>query len=106
MNEVEEAVDGLINALLNSEVYREYQKRLEEVKQVPDLKSQIDAYRMRIYELQQSPDYAFDKMEQFQREYQTFRENPMVSDFLAAELAFCRMVQDIESRLVERIHFE
>ena len=106
MNEVEEAVDGLINALLNSEVYREYQKRLEEVKQVPDLKSQIDAYRMRNYELQQSPDYAFDKMEQFQREYQTFRENPMVSDFLAAELAFCRMVQDIESRLVSKIHFE
>jgi cell fate (sporulation/competence/biofilm development) regulator YlbF (YheA/YmcA/DUF963 family) len=57
-------------------------------------------------ELQQSPDYAFDKMEQLQRQYQSFRVNPLVSEFLAAELAFCRLVQDIENRLVEGIDCE
>ena len=106
MNEVEEAVDRLADALLNSEVYREYRSKLEQVKQYPDLKRQIDEFRMRNYELQQSPDYAFDKVEQFQREYQAFRDNPLVSDFLAAELAFCRMVQGIENRLVGIIEFE
>ena len=106
MNEVEEAVDRLADALLNSEVYREYRSKLEQVKQDPDLKRQIDEFRMRNYELQQSPDYAFDKVEQFQREYQAFRDNPLVSDFLAAELAFCRMVQGIENRLVGIIEFE
>lgn len=30
----------------------------------------------------------------------------MVSDFLAAELAFCRMMQDINLRLTEALHFE
>ena len=103
---VDEAVDGLLNAILNSDVYLEYKKCLDNVKQYPDLKKQIDEFRLRTYELQQSPDYAFDKMEQFQREYQSFRENPLVSDFLSAELAFCRMVQDIECRLVEHIDFE
>ncbi|MBQ1850087.1 MAG: YlbF family regulator [Lachnospiraceae bacterium] len=106
MNEVDEAVEALEKALLNSEVYKEYQRALAEVKKVPDLKAQIDEYRARNYELQQSPDYAFDKMEQFQREYKSFRENSLVSDFLAAELAFCRLVQGIESRLVEHIDFE
>ena len=106
MNEVEEAVDRLADALLNSDVYREYKSKLEQVKQYPDLKRQIDEFRMRNYELQQSPDYAFDKVEQFQREYQAFRDNPLVSDFLAAELAFCRMVQGIENRLTGMITFE
>ncbi|MBR6151770.1 MAG: YlbF family regulator [Lachnospiraceae bacterium] len=106
MNEVEEAVDRLANALLNSDVYREYKSKLEQVKKDPELKRQIDEFRMRNYELQQSPDYAFDKVEQFQREYQAFRDNPLVSDFLAAELAFCRMVQGIENRLSGMITFE
>ena len=106
MSQVDEAVDGLVKAILDSEIYREYQKSLENVKRFPDLKNQIDEYRMKNYELQQSPDYAFDKMEQFQMEYQSFRENPLVSDFLAAELAFCRMVQDIENHLAECIEFE
>lgn len=106
MNEVEEAAEALADALLNSDVYQEYKSKLDQVKQYPDLKRQIDEFRMRNYELQQSPDYAFDKMEQFQREYQTFRDDPLVSDFLAAELAFCRMVQDVENRLVGRIDFE
>ena len=106
MNEVEKATEALADALLNSEIYLEYKSKLDQVKQYPDLKRQIDEFRMRNFELQQSPDYAFDKMEQFQREYQTFRENPLVSDFLAAELAFCRMVQDVEKRLVDKIDFE
>ena len=106
MNEVEEAVDRLANALLNSDGYLEYKSKLEQVKKDPELKRQIDEFRMRNYELQQSPDYAFDKVEQFQREYQAFRDNPLVSDFLAAELAFCRMVQGIENRLSGMITFE
>ena len=63
MNEVEEAVDRLANALLNSDVYLEYKSKLEQVKKDPELKRQIDEFRMRNYELQQSPDYAFDKVE-------------------------------------------
>ena len=106
MNQVEEAAEALADALLNSDIYQEYKSKLDQVKQYPDLKRQIDEFRMRNYELQQSPDYAFDKMEQFQREYQTFRDDPLVSDFLAAELAFCRMVRDVENRLVGRIDFE
>ena len=106
MNEVDTATEALVQAILTSDVYQEYQRCLAKVKELPELKAQIDEFRTRNYELQQSPYYAFVKMEQFQREYQSFRENPLVSDFLAAELAFCRMVQEMESRITSQIDFE
>ena len=42
MSEVDEAVDGLVNAILNSSVYQEYKNSLEKVKQLPELKEKID----------------------------------------------------------------
>ena len=106
MNEVEEASDQLIKAVLNCDIYLEYRKQLAKVKEYPDLKAQIDEFRRRNYELQQQPDYAFDKLEQFEREYRTFRENPLVSDFLAAELAFCRLMQELGEKLLSAVDFE
>ena len=104
--EVEAASDHLVDAVLHSEVYLEYRKQLARVKAVPGLKPQIDEFRRRNFELQQQPDYAFDKLEQFEREYGSFREDPLVSDFLAAELAFCRMMQDLGERLLTAADFE
>lgn len=106
MNRVDEAADALAAALLSSEVYLEYKKKLDEVKKFPQLKERIDEYRRKNYELQCSPDYAFDKMEEFEREYRRFREDSLVADFLAAELALCRLIQNINGRLVEDIDFE
>ena len=104
--EVAQAQERMIEAILDSDVYKEYRKQLQRVKEFPDLKAQIDEFRRRNYELQQQPDYAFDKLEQFEREYRTFRENPLVSDFLAAELAICRMMQELGERLLSALEFE
>ena len=43
---------------------------------------------------------------QFTRENEAFRENPLVSDFLAAELAFCRMMQEIGLYVTDQMKFE
>ena len=106
MNGVEEAVRHLIDAVLESDTYHEYDRQRKKVNQVPDLKEQIDDFRVRNFELQMSDDNALEKIEQFEREYATFRENQLVSDFLSAELAFCRMVQGINTRIAEAINFE
>ena len=76
------------------------------VKEQPELKRQIDDFRTRNFELQTSKDTNFDKIDQFTRENEAFRENPLVSDFLAAELAFCRMMQEIDVKLAEAMDFE
>ena len=35
-----------------------------------------------------------------------FREDPLVEEFLDAELAFCRMMQEIDVKLAEAMDFE
>ena len=98
---VNQAVEQMVQAIRNSDAYLEYQKQLARVKEQSELKRQIDEFRTRNFELQTSKDTNFDKLDQFTRENEAFRENPLVSDFLAAELAFCRMMHwcSTESRI-------
>lgn len=103
---VNQAVEQMIGAIWNTDAYLEYQRQLARVKEQPELKRQIDDYRTRNYELQTSKDTNFDKIDQFTRENEAFRENPLVSDFLAAELAFCRMMQEIGLYVTDQMHFE
>ena len=106
MNDIDNAMERLIIAVRESAAYREYKVQLERVKAYPELKKQIDEFRARNYEWQNSTECALDQLELFEREYEKFRENPLVADFLEAELAFCRMMQDINIRLTEAVQFE
>lgn len=106
MGELDHAVATYITAIKGTETYQNYVRELNKVKQVPELKAQIDDFRRRNFELQTSADNAFDKIDRFEKEYEDFRENPLVADFLAAELAFCRMMQRANMRVVEAIDFQ
>ena len=103
---VNEAVKQLVGAIRNTDGCMEYQRQLARVKEQPELKRQIDDFRTRNFELQTSKDTNFDKIDQFTRENEAFRENPLVSDFLAAELAFCRMMQEIGLYVTGQMKFE
>ena len=103
---VNQAVEQLVQAIRGTDAWLEYQKQLQRVKEQPELKRQIDEYRTRNFELQTSKDTSFDKLDQFTRENEAFRENPLVSDFLAAELAFCRMMQEIGLYVTDQMNFE
>ncbi len=106
MTEVDEALERFAADIKNSEVYREYRKQLDLVKQDPALKARIDEFRQRNYEMQMSEGFDFAKLAEFEKEFKGFRENPLVDNFLAAELAFCRMMQELEDNLIERLDFE
>lgn len=106
MRNMEEALAEFIDAIKASEEYLDYTREKNKVKQFPELKEQIDAYRQRNYEIQSSSDVAFETIEQFEREYAAFRENMLVADFLAAELAFCRLMQKLNLRITESLDFE
>ena len=67
---------------------------------------QIDEFRRNNYLLQCRTDIDFDKLDHFEKEYENFRQQPLVADFLAAELALCRMMQDIFSDITEALDFE
>lgn len=106
MSSIENALNQVIAAILDSEEYREYDLQRHRVNRYPELKAQIDEFRTRNFEMQLNMDNAFEKIEAFEKEYEDFRENPLVSDFLAAELAFCRMMQSINIRITEAVQFE
>lgn len=100
------ATEDFIAVLLKSEVYRTYRANLQKVKEQPGLKEQIDEFRRRNFELQSSADIDFDKLDRFEKEYENFREQPLVADFLAAELDLCRMMQSIFARVTEEMDFQ
>ncbi|MDE6923992.1 MAG: YlbF family regulator [Acetatifactor sp.] len=106
MNEFDHAVDSYIMAIKSTETYQNFVRERDRVRQYPELKAQIDDFRKRNYELQSSPDTDFHKIDQFERDYEDFRENPLVDDFLAAELAFCRMMQKANMQVTAAIEFD
>lgn len=106
MNEVYNSLQHLIDAVLGSEIYHKYKLQCMRVNMYPDLKAQINDYRNRNLQLQTNENTTLEQIERFEQEYAGFRDDPIVSDFLAAELAFVRMMQDINLKLTEAIQFE
>lgn len=106
MSKLENALEQIIEAILDSPEYKRYDEQRNKVNQYPELKAQIDEFRTRNYILQTGDEAAFDKIDEIEEEFYEFRQNAMVSEFLAAELAFCRMMQDINLRMTEAVHFE
>lgn len=97
-----------IKAVKDTETYKKYYCQLEKIKKNPELYEQVNEFRQRNYEIQNTTqvDELFDKMDAFEKEYERFRENPIVDDFLRAELAFCRMMQESTIYITEELDFE
>ena len=106
MRNMDYAVQGFVDAIKATEEYQDYSNEKNKVKQFPELKAQLDEYRRRSYELQSRDDAEFEKMEQLEKEYSVLRENQLVEDFLAAELAFCRLMQAVNLRVTDSLDFE
>ena len=106
--EVQKALEQLAQAIKDSDIYREYRRQSEKVDNTVDMREKIDEYRVRNFELQNSvqTEDLLDKLDAFEREYEKFREDPLVEEFLDAELAFCRMMQEIDVKLAEAMDFE
>lgn len=101
MSRVETALEELIAAVIASEEYREYDRQKQIMKEQPELKAQIDRFRQENFELQNSV-----QSDEFSRRLEEFRKNPLVDAFLNAELDFCRMIQEINGKIVEAVNFE
>ena len=106
MKKLEEAVAAYIDAIKSSEEYLDYTSKKNRVKQFPELKARIDEYRRRNYEMQNSENTVYENIEAFEKEYEALWEEPLAADFLTAELAFCRMMQEVNLKITESLDFE
>lgn len=108
MEDMERAVNGFVGCVKETETYRKYIQERDRLMMFPELKQRIDEYRKNIYRLQNTEDgdKLFDEVEQLEAEGASLRDDRLVSDFLAAELAFCRMMQDIYTMITAELEFD
>ena len=108
MPDYRDSLKVFIDEIQHSTVYSEYMLQRDRLREYPDLKKQVDEYRQKNFQLQTQtyPEQLFDEIDRFQKEYEAFRENPIVHDFLGAELALCRMMQTINYELVKAISID
>ena len=108
MLQVRNELEQLKNAIRNSEVAKKYDEVRWKVEQDNELSRQINEFRRKNYELQTQtyPDHLMDVSDSFSKEYASFRENPLVQEFLAAELAYCRMLQEVTTEIVGVVNLD
>lgn len=108
MSGLKKETDAFIESVKKSEEYLEYHKRLEEIKQDEELWKKVVDYRRKRYNLQNmaNEEELFDKSETFEKDYVALKDTPGVSEYLDAEVALCRLVQEVCMKISEAIDFE
>lgn len=108
VNEIEKALDGLMGALKESDEYIRFQAIQDRVHKLPELELQINRFRRKNYLLQNSQGAVdlYEETDRMEQEYREFRKNPVVEEYLSAENALCRIVQQINWTIIEGLEFE
>lgn len=107
MSQIEDVMDGLMTAIRNSEEFIRYQA-IKEGTWLSKTESQITEFRKKNYLLQNSQGTVdlYEETDRMENEYREFRKNPMVSEYLAAENALCKIVQQINWTLIEGLNLK
>jgi cell fate (sporulation/competence/biofilm development) regulator YmcA (YheA/YmcA/DUF963 family) len=108
MDSIDVRLDALIDAVLSSEEYRQYRALQEQISLEPEKEKAINNFRRRNYLLQRNKDNIdlFDEIDKLEQEFREFRKEPLVEEYLSAELSVCRLVQKINRKLMEQVNFD
>ena len=105
--EMKRALNQFLKELQESSAFRDYKYQKERIKKVPGMKERINDFRAKRFEFQNySGEDLFEKIDEFQREYQSFKEEPIVREYLAAELEICRLVQEINNAIDDLVDID
>lgn len=103
MDIVTERLNALTDVMRNTIDYQSYLKLEAELDKDKDLKKRVDEFRLRNFSLQKEENVdLFDAVDDIDREFVELRKNPVVEEYLEAELSVCKMVQ----RVLNAIHHE
>lgn len=106
MNQVQEITLKLAEALLGCPEYARYQEARSRILKYPALKRDADMFRKRNYELQCSHADVFEEADHLRREYTQMMQEPLVYEYLDAESAFCRVMQQVNWRIMENLNLD
>ena len=105
---VNQAADRYIEAILATEEYCHYALQRDKLLMQTELYEKVKEFRTKNYIIQtrKEGDDLLNAMDDLQREFESIREIPLVEDFLAAELAFCRMMQELNNKVADALEFD
>jgi cell fate (sporulation/competence/biofilm development) regulator YlbF (YheA/YmcA/DUF963 family) len=106
MDNVQEKLQELVNAMKSTEDYVRYRALEEKLKKDPELKSRIDQYRQRAFDMQQSDRDLFNETDYVMHEFDTLLSQQNVNDYLDAELSVCRMIQRVVDAINREVDLE
>jgi cell fate (sporulation/competence/biofilm development) regulator YlbF (YheA/YmcA/DUF963 family) len=108
MRDVKSCTDELIQAILESEEYTYFSGLRDRIKDETELRRQLNEFRLHVFEVQNTKDSLdmYEEQKRLCRDYEEFRKNPLVNDFLLAELSVCRMIQQISEKIVSEVNLD
>ena len=111
MREIEtilEETSVLINKIKGTQIYMEYQSALEDLRRHPELKTMADAFRKEKYlaYIALKEPVSFADFEHLEEERLKLTVHPEIERYFKAELALCRVVQEVQDRLALVMSFD
>ena len=105
---IENYTQEFLDKIKTSDIYLNYLEQVKKIQKYPDLLSQINEYRNESFMLQNKyeGEELYDRTEELSQRYEKFLEIPVVDDFMSAELALVRTMQDINMYIVEGLDFQ
>jgi cell fate (sporulation/competence/biofilm development) regulator YlbF (YheA/YmcA/DUF963 family) len=105
---IESYTQDFVEKIKTTDIYLNYLEQVKKIQKYPDLLNQINEYRNESFMLQNKyeGEELYDRTEELSQRYEKFLEIPVVDDFMSAELALVRTMQDINMYIVERLDFQ
>ena len=108
MDEIKEYTLQLSAALRGSEAYKAFREVSRKVSEEPQLRQRLDEFRKKNYLLQNGSNAydLFDDVQNLEREYEDMRKNPVIQEYLEAELQICRIIQRCADEILTSVDME
>lgn len=103
-----DAAVGFVSAVKQTKEYVEYEMQLTKIKMQPELYEKVNEFRQKNFAIQNTEDSEklMDRMDELEHEYEELRSIPLVEDFLEAETAFCRLMQEVNIFITRELNFQ
>ena len=107
MTDLSALCDHVLKEICNTEEYITYEKNLQKLKKDPSLYERVNEFRTKNFMLQQSDsEDLLDMLDALTNEYEDVINIELVNDFMEAEVALCKMVQEFYRKLIDGLEFE
>lgn len=107
MLEFDKETKEFVAALKQSHIYLEYLSAKKEAIKDENLWNRITEYRRNRFDMASilNGREIYDRIESFEKDYEDLYESEIARNYLDAELALCRLLQDISLSLVADLDF-